>query len=49
MKISINDVKNDLIQLCEDNDIMKKEIETYFEEFDNINDKILDLKDEVKK
>lgn len=46
MKVSLNDVETDLIQLCEDNEVMAKEIKTYFAEFENKDKKILDLKGE---
>ena len=46
MKVSLNQIESDLIQLCEDNTIMIEVIKTYFKEYENKDDKILDLKDE---
>lgn len=46
MKVSLIDVEEDLKQLCEDNELIQEVIETYFKEFENKNEKILDLKEE---
>jgi len=46
MKVSLNDIERDLIQLCEDNEIMKEAIKIYFAEFENKDDAVLALKDE---
>ena len=46
MKVSLNDVERDLIQLCEDNEVMAGEIKKYFAEFENKDYAVLDLRDE---
>jgi len=49
MKVCLNEVIVDLIQLCEvckDNKMMIREIQDYFGEFNNRHLKVLDMRDE---